>query len=211
MSSVSSIPLRHGPAGRTTTCAPPPLLRKLAKYRPLAEGALSCARVVYIKHNHKKIKFDLYQGDIIRPLKNIKFAEGKRRAKGFDTFNHHTTSASLIFNRRVEIFIPSIGTITLSTQNRGVKIDLNEENEKALNESSFRGALVSELCACPIPKLSTILPSTKSQEEIDYANNVLEKRWKKEIRVHEKWNNDDPQTRGPEPSRPAGKPDQVSW
>ena len=190
----------------------PHLLRKLVKYSPNAPSPKSYTRIVYVKYKGRRLKIDLSTGDILRPLKNIKFDEGAHTVNGFDLFNHHTTSTSLLLHRRTEIVIPSIGKIILHTQNRALNIELNDDSEKSLRESSFRGALVSELCACEIPQLSTILPLTKTPGEIDYANSVLQKRWEKEIEKHEQWkNNEDSETRGSEPPRAPGQPPKVDW
>ncbi len=189
----------------------PHLLKKLVKYNPDVKKGLSYARFVLVNHQGKKLKIDLKDGTIIRPLRNIKFREGHHRIKGFSIFYHHTTAAnSPVLNRRIEITIPDIATLKLTTQNRGVNIQL-DDNLKLVTPATSRGALVSELCAKEIPKLSTILPLQKGQDEIDYANKILARQWEATIAAHEKWLNSDPQTRGSEPRKPDAAPKPLTW
>lgn len=201
----------------------PRLLKKLIKYKPNAKKALSYARVVLIKHKGRRIKIDLSSGDIVGACRNTKFKEGEHIINEFSTSNHHQTSNTLLFNRRISITIPNIGKIIFSTHNRGVNIELDEDVQKSLTPANSRGALVSELCAKEIPKLSTILPLTKSQDEIDYANKTLEDRWLKNLNEFEKWKAQNPEQhtndkwtqmvdgKGEKRKIPTEKPEKVSW
>ena len=177
----------------------PHLLKKLVKYNPDVKKGLSYARFVLVNHQGKKLKIDLKDGTIIRPLRNIKFTEGHHTIKGFSIFNHHTTAVNTpLLNRRIEITIPHVGIIKLTTQNRGVTIDLYPEAQKNLTQASGRGALISQLCAKEIPKLSTTLPLQKGQDEIDYANSILHDKWLKYFNEFEKWKEGNPQANTPD-------------
>ena len=171
----------------------PHLLKKLVKYKPDAKKGLSYTRFVLVNHKGKKLKIDLKDGTIIKPLRNIKFIEGHHTIKGFLIFNHHTTTTTPVLNRRIEITIPDIGTLKLTTQNRGVNINLDEDVQKSLTPANSRGALVSELCAKEISKLSTSLPLQKGQDEIDYANKILEDRWLQHVNEFERWKAQNPE------------------
>ena len=103
-----------------------------------------------------------------------------------------------VFNRRIEITIPPIGKVVLTTQNRGLNADFKQEFQKNLSEANSRGALVSEICAQEIPRLSTILPLQKTPKEIDFANGVLEKKWRDDIEVFEQLQKRNPERNTPE-------------
>jgi hypothetical protein len=217
-------PLEDWGAWKSNQLRFPLLLKKLVKYKPDAKQALSYTRFVLANYKGNQLKIDLRDGTIIRPLRNIKFAEGPHTIKGFSILNHHTTAVNTpVLNRRVEIILPEIGKIILTTQNRGLNINLDDDVQKSLTPANSRGALVSELCAHEIPKLSTILPLTKSQDEIDYANKTLEDRWLKNLNEFEKWKKENPEqhtndkwtqmgdSKGGKRKIPTEKPEKVKW
>ena len=194
------------------------LLKKLIKYKPTAEKPSSFARIILVQHKGRKIKIDLSNGDVVGAFTNTKFKEGEHVINGFSIFNHHQTSKFLLLNRRIEITIPSFGKIILATHNRAVSLDLEEEAQKNLDEASARGALVSELCAKEIPKLSTILPLQKGQDEIDYANKILENKWLQLVKELAAWKEKYPKDHSNEKwikeekkEIPPPEPLKVSW
>ena len=201
----------------------PDLLRKIIKYRPGASTAFSYVRFALIIYNNKKIKVDLIDGSISSGWKKSKFQEGEFIKNEFKIKGFHQTSDTLIHNRRIDITVPDLGIITLNTNNRGVNINLDDDVQKSLTPANSRGALVSELCAKEISKLSTSLPLQKGQDEIDYANKILEDRWLKHLNEFEKWKAQNPEQhtndkwtqlgdgKGGKRKIPTEKPEKVKW